>query len=313
MRAHRTATHRTGARLLSALVVACVVAACGANEPTERAGTTTSTSVVDTVAPSDGAAAPEGSTTTPATSGGATSDSGTQAPSPTTGGPAPTAAPPSTAASVPTPGAVGAFGPWYLGTNGPATVVIDVRSQSGAEPTAATVDGIRTVLADVSGKRVATAGGTVPGAGRQWTADEIRAEADRAGPAQSADDAVLTLLFLRGGLAGSDSTVGVAVRSDVAAVFSDRVDDAAGLLASSQRIETAVTTHEVGHLLGLVDLVLGTGREDPEHPGHSRNTGSVMYFAVESTLVGDLLGGGPPVDFDQADLDDLRAIAAQSS
>ena len=69
--------------------------------------------------------------------------------------------------------------------------------------------------------------------------------------------------------------------------------------------------HEVGHLLGLVDLVLETGRQDPEHPGHSRNRGSVMYFAVESTLVGDLLGGGPPTRFDDADRADLRAIAGR--
>ena len=191
--------------------------------------------------------------------------------------------------------------------------MVEVRSQAGAEPTAATVDRIRSVLGDVSGKRVSTAGGTVPGQGRQWTPAAIRAEADRIGPPQTTDRGVLTLLFLRGGLAGSDSTIGVAVRSDVAAVFADRVDEATGILSSPDRIEAAVTTHEVGHLLGLVDLVIDTGRQDPEHPGHSTNRSSVMYFAVESTLVGDILGGGPPVDFDDADRADLQAIAARSS
>ena len=73
-------------------------------------------------------------------------------------------------------------------------------------------------------------------------------------------------------------------------------------------IEDAVTMHEVGHLLGLVDLYLETGRADPEHPGHSRNTRSVMYWAVESNLVADLLTGGPPKDFDNDDLADLQSI-----
>jgi hypothetical protein len=33
-----------------------------------------------------------------------------------------------------------------------------------------------------------------------------------------------------------------------------------------------------------------------------------MYWAVESSLVGDLLTGGPPQDFDAADLADLATI-----
>jgi hypothetical protein len=69
-----------------------------------------------------------------------------------------------------------------------------------------------------------------------------------------------------------------------------------------------VVTHEVGHLLGLVDLVLHTGRQDPEHPGHSRNQQSVMFWAVESSLITDVLTGGPPTNFDDDDRADLAAI-----
>jgi hypothetical protein len=79
-------------------------------------------------------------------------------------------------------------------------------------------------------------------------------------------------------------------------------------LVGSSGIESAVVTHEVGHLLGLVDLFLHTGRQDPDHPGHSTDQNSVMYWAVESNLVADLLTGGPPKDFDNADLADLQTI-----
>lgn len=306
-RRHR---RRWGAAVL--LVLALAAAACGGDDAapdTTQAGSAT-TSSVPAPAPGagldgDGDVAPvEGPATTGGTDGPATSSS-VAAPASTT---------PSTGAataSVPRAGAVGAFGPWYLRSDGAASIVLEVRSQGGAEPEAATVERIRSVLAQVSGKPVSTQGGSVSGGARQWTPGAIVAEADRTGPAQRAEAAVLTLLFVHGGLADADQTVGVAVRSDVAAVFSDRVDEAAGPLGSSSRIEAAVTTHEVGHLLGLVDLVLATGRADPDHPGHSASRGSVMYYAVESTLVGDLLTGGPPIDFDDADLADLRRIGGR--
>jgi hypothetical protein len=95
----------------------------------------------------------------------------------------------------------------------------------------------------------------------------------------------------------------------VAAVFVDRASAAAGVLGDPQAILASVATHELGHLLGLVDLVLDTGRADPDHPGHSGNPGSVMYWAVESDLIASLLGARPPRDFDGDDLADLRAIA----
>jgi hypothetical protein len=212
------------------------------------------------------------------------------------------------AAPAPAPAGVGAYAPFYLRPSESTRVVLEVRSQAGAEPNGATIDHLRGVLAQVSGKEVATAGGSLTGGARQWTAADIRALADTSSLAQSRDGAVLRLLFLRGGFADSDTALGVAVRSDVAAIFSDRVDQAAGLLADRARIEDAVTVHEAGHLLGLVDLFLATGRADPEHPGHSPNRGSVMYYAVESTLVDSILDGGPPTEFDAQDRADLAAI-----
>lgn len=300
--------HRRSTRLAVALIAgAVVVAACGGSngEPSAEHGSSSTTTEPgaaprDTTDPTE----PEG---TPEPGPGATAGPG--------GAPAPTAAPPdsapsptTTAAAVPAPGGVGDYAAFYLRPSESASVVLDVHSQSGAEPSGDSIGHVRRVLADVTGKQVALNGGTIAGAGRAWTAADIRSLADRTGLGQSRDRSVLKLFFLRGEFADSDTVLGVAVRSDVAAIFSDKVDSAAGPLDSTTRIETAVTTHEVGHLLGLVDLVLATGREDPEHPGHSSNRQSVMYWAVESTLVGSLLDGGPPTTFDSADRADLATI-----
>ncbi len=285
-----------------------LVSACASPIGSSPAATPTTASTSS--APASGAAAgapPPGSGAGgpgPGAPSGATGPGSTEATAPTgsSTAPAPTTSP------APAPGAVGAFAPYYLRPAASGRIVVDVRSQAGAEPQQATLAHLESVLGQVSGKRIDVLGAGVGGAGRQWTADDLRALADAEGASAGPGDAVLHLLFLAGGYAGDDHVLGISVRSDVAAVFSDRVDQAAGLLADRGRIEDAVTMHEVGHLLGLVDLFLATGRADPDHPGHSRNRGSVMYYAVESTLVASVLGGGPPVDFDADDLADLATI-----
>jgi hypothetical protein len=200
-------------------------------------------------------------------------------------------------------GPPGAGAPWFLRPDGTPAIVIEVLAEPGAEPDDDTIVHVSNVLIAASGKGANVGGGDAPSARASWSADDLRAAAGEA-------DGVLKLLFVHGEYAESDTVLGIAVRADVAAVFVDRVRDSASPLVGSDAIEAAVTTHEIGHLLGLVDLHLDTGRGDPEHPGHSTNHRSVMYWAVESSLVTDLLTGGPPRDFDDADLADLAAIRA---
>jgi len=207
-------------------------------------------------------------------------------------------------------GPVGSFSPALLRADRSQRLVVEVHADDDLQPRRATLEHVSAVLADVSGKPVDVVVVAGPGGGaRAWTADDLVAAADAgATTAQGGGVAVLRLLFVPGTFEGDDGVLGVAVRGDVAAVFLDRVHAAGGLLGGSEGIEVSVTTHEVGHLLGLVDLVLDTGRADPEHPGHSRNAGSVMYWAVESDVVGQLLGANPPRDFDAEDRADLAAI-----
>ena len=68
--------------------------------------------------------------------------------------------------------------------------------------------------------------------------------------------------------------------------------------------------HEFGHLLGLVNLVYKSpvDHEDKDHPGHSNNEDSVMYWAVESADIGNIITGQLPDEFDNDDLNDLSGI-----
>jgi len=288
-------------RVAALCLLVALAAACGSGDDPTLAipgDTTTTSSPPDAPAPGD--AAP------------------TTAPTPAGGGPQETTVPGASEPPAPPPGGPswpdldgsgppGSFAPSVLRADRSARVEVQVLTQPGAEPRRGTLDHLAAVLRQVTGgKEVVLTGGTVAAQRDAWTAAELRAAAGDV--RQGGGTAVLRLLFVHGRYADADGVLGVTVRGDVAAVFSDEVDAAGSPLVGSAAIEDAVTIHELGHLLGLVDLHLATGRQDPDHPGHSRNRRSVMYWAVESTLVADVLQGGPPRDFDADDLADLARI-----
>ena len=206
-------------------------------------------------------------------------------------------------------GGPGAYARTLLQPQRSQRIVVELLVQQGAAPRQATLDHVTSVLRDASGKPVTVGGPVALSAGDGTTTDdEIRELADRHGrAAQTTEQAVIRLLFLNGRYVPEDGVLGVAVRGDTAAVFSEQVRKTSRPLPADA-LEVAVTTHEVGHLLGLVDLVLHTGRQDPEHEGHSPNEESVMHWAIESSLVFQVLSGPPPRDFDADDRRDLATI-----
>ena len=111
----------------------------------------------------------------------------------------------------------------------------------------------------------------------------------------------------------TDSVLGVAVDASTVALFSDSIDEADGPFGrpSVEDVENSVLVHEVGHLLGLVNLVYQSpvDHEDDEHPGHSNNDESVMYWAVESADLSNFIFGELPNEFDADDLADLAGLA----
>jgi hypothetical protein len=305
----RTGRARAGAVALCGLVV---VAACGGGGdeddglrsygPSSTATTVAGAAPADPAATAPAATMPGGSTppTVPVQDGGG-AGGGAGAPAPASG-------------SVIGVGSlrVGAVAPPLLRPGRGDRVVIEVRAQEGASPDRATIEHLAAVLGAASGKAVAVDGpDLLGGGGRDWSAQDIVSAAAGAAQVESGrEQVVLRLLFLNGTFQGQNGVLGVAVAGDVAAIFSERVDAAAGVLVSPAIVEDAVTMHEVGHLLALVDLLVGSGRGDPEHPGHSRNQRSVMYWQVESSLVTQLLDGGIPRDFDDDDRAELAQIRA---
>ena len=286
-----------------------LAAGCGDDDEPDGAAAPSTASVSTTTGGSTAVPSP-----TSAPGSGAGQDGGGGGGAGTTAGPDPATAPggdgPAAGGTLDATGPPGSFATELLGAATGTRLVVELQAQDGVAPRSGSLSHAVDRLRAASGKQVTvTTARRIAGGRTSWTDGDLRAAADTAaGVGQRDGRVVLRLLFVRGSYAAGGGVLGVAVRGDVAAVFLDEVERAAALGLGAAEIERAVVAHEVGHLLGLVDLALDTGREDPDHPGHSRNRGSVMYWAVESDLVGQVLEGGPPDDFDERDRGDLARL-----
>ena len=84
----------------------------------------------------------------------------------------------------------------------------------------------------------------------------------------------------------STSVLGVAYRNTSFAVFQKTVKDHSGGLAqaSEELMTSTVFQHEMGHLMGLVNVgtPMQTHHQDTEHPHHCKDDSCLMYWAAES-------------------------------
>jgi len=148
-----------------------------------------------------------------------------------------------------------------------------------------------------------------------WSAQDVRDEGWENKDASPMDGKTLRwqILFPEGTYE-DESVLGVAVDASTMALFSDAIEEADGLFGrpSVEDVENSVIVHEAGHLLGLVNLVYTSpvDHEDPDHPGHSSNDDSVMYWAIESTGLVNFITGDLPTTFDDDDLADLAGLAS---
>jgi hypothetical protein len=211
-------------------------------------------------------------------------------------------------------GGVGANGPAML-RDDRSQVVLEVDIQEGARVDDDALAHLVALIEQYSGKQVVRDGGnTFASDHRDWTTDDLRAAAgENRSTASSSDAVAIHVLYVRGGLVegGEDANaIGVAYGAAHAAVFPDQWAGLGGVVGSEEAIERAVLVHEWGHLLGLVNITYTSSidHEDPEHPHHSTNEDSVMFWKVETDLIGQLLGSIPD-DFDDADRADMQQIA----
>jgi hypothetical protein len=182
----------------------------------------------------------------------------------------------------------------YIRNTGFHTLKIELDLQSGLAPRAGAADQLIDALSGVVDKP----GGIVivedesdlPAADDGiWTFGELQALAgERVGIEESDGEISLHTMWL-GGEYEQSNVVGVAWGNRHLAMFGERIDSACnGLLIGAltcSLAEATIWTHEVGHVIGLVDrgTPMVNDHKDPDHPAHDVSRESVMYWAYDGT------------------------------
>lgn len=111
---------------------------------------------------------------------------------------------------------------------------------------------------------------------------------------------------------GSTRILGHAYGPSSMVIYQNAIFELSGGIGQPNRavLETTVASHEIGHILGLVDngsTPVDPGHHDQPNGAHCANEGCLMYYAADlGDVVANLLGGSIPA-FDTDCVNDLRA------
>lgn len=124
-------------------------------------------------------------------------------------------------------------------------------------------------------------------------------------------DQIGVYLLITNGNYTDNNVLGAAYRNSSMVLFGKNIKDNSGNIGQPARtkLESTVIEHEIGHLLGMVDLgsPMQTNHKDLSHGNHCNNNNCLMYYSSDTReILGFLLSGNIP-NFDANCLGDLRA------
>lgn len=215
-------------------------------------------------------------------------------------------------------------------------LVIEIDSVPGMEPRDATDEALVDLLPDLVDKpggvtAVRDAAIASRGADHAWTFGELQELAQDTFDLDTASGAIkIHMMYVDGHseLDGEGGVIlGLAWSHTHLAMFKQTIEEYCASVPVLLRdevcaaAELSIATHEVGHLLGLVDnglpMVEDHRDPDPDHGRHDASDACVMYYAYEGealfdTLIDQVTGGGEAeIGFDDACLADLAAERAR--
>jgi hypothetical protein len=193
-----------------------------------------------------------------------------------------------------------------------SNVNLEIDVAGAAAPSSAVVSDMVALLSRETGKAVGQAGGHgFAGHGTGcWSDSDIVAAASRRTTHTAGATASMLALFLDGSYCGDSNALGLAFGATSLLVFSTQVESLATVTVGPDQFMKSVANHEMGHILGLVNIGYQShiNHEDPNHPHHSSNSQSVMYWAIDQGNLIQQFVQGPPQRFDTNDEADLAGL-----
>lgn len=128
----------------------------------------------------------------------------------------------------------------------------------------------------------------------------------------NSENTIAVYVFVSEAAFEENNVLGRAYRNTSVSLMGGRIRELSGGLGqpSENLVLQTVLRHEIGHILGLVNV--GTpmvdNHQDEEHGSHCNTESCLMYYAVEnSTSISNLLGTSSPPVLDNQCLADLKA------
>ena len=130
--------------------------------------------------------------------------------------------------------------------------------------------------------------------------------------AYTSGNTIALYILVTDGYDTAANALGFAYRNTSIALFGKEIFTHSGGLGEVSRanLETAVLEHELGHIMGLVNLgsAMVHPHQDVLHGNHCTNTNCLMYYEMESNIgLGMMLSGGGVPALDSNCRADLRS------
>ena len=198
-------------------------------------------------------------------------------------------------------------------------VIVEIQYMQDFEPTQAAINNLKTFMEQRLNKPegITIKQKQIPASGKAtYTVNEIAdIESQNREEFTTPDQLAIYFLFADNPSASNTSSgkvLGQAYWNTSMVVYEKTVQELSGDLTqpSQATLETVILDHELGHILGLVNvgtaMVTNHQDSDASHGAHCNNTNCLMYWGVETDdVVKNLLGGTVP-QLDQNCLNDLK-------
>ncbi len=158
--------------------------------------------------------------------------------------------------------------------------------------------------------------------GHEWESEELNQLARDSFDGDEPDALHIHIMYLDGQRTSRNggTTLGLAWAYKNIAMFKESIESTCSGLplveqSTCEKAELAILTHELGHVLGLVDnglpMVEDHRDPNPDHGRHDENSDCVMYWAYDGedavSATKELLGNGERIEFCSPSLADISA------